>query len=426
MRILVLGAAGFIGRHIVSELLSSGHVPVGAVRRVPDFVRAFPAVEAIDCDLTRDLSAADWAPRLKTIDAVVNAAGLLRGEGMEAVHVSAPKALYEACENLGVKRVVLISAISARPDVDTDYARSKLAGEKLLKDSRLDWVILRPSLIVAKGSYGGTSLLRGLAGFPLIVPVAGDGNFPFSPLSARDLARTVRIVCEKPDHVRRVLEPAGHEIISLKDLLSRYRTWLGFPAVSFLSIPMPLMTMMARLGDRTGGGPIASNTLAQLTAGNEGDGKSFAEAIGFEPRSLAMLFAQDPAEVQDRWHARLFFLAPALKIALVSMWLLSGIVGFFTGAELVKAALASVGLGQGWTAPIVVFTCLLDLAIAGLILRDRRGGLATMAQVAVILCYTIALTVALPSLWLDPLGPLVKSLPVLAAVLCYGAVSDQR
>jgi uncharacterized protein YbjT (DUF2867 family) len=177
LRVLVLGAAGFIGRHIVSELLAAGHVPVGGVRRVQDFARAFPGVETIECDLARDFSAQDWDSRLRNIDAVVNAAGLLNGPQMEAVHVTAPRALYEACEAQGVKRIVLLSAISARPDVDTDYARFKLAGERVLRDSPLDWVILRPSLVVAKGSYGGTSLLRGLAGFPLMMPLAGDGSF---------------------------------------------------------------------------------------------------------------------------------------------------------------------------------------------------------------------------------------------------------
>lgn len=426
MRILVLGAAGFIGRHIISELISAGHEPVGAVRRVGDFTRSFPKAEAVACDLARDLSVADWLPRLEHIDAVVNAAGLLRGADLEAVHVTAPRALYQACEKSGVKRVVLISAISARPDVDTDYARTKLAGENLLKESGLDWVILRPSLIVAKGSYGGTSLLRGLAGLPLVTPLAGDGHYAFSPLHAQDLARSVRVVCESADFGRRILEPAGPEVLSLRDLLARYRAWLGFPPVPCLPIPLSVMRFLAKLGDRIGGGPISSNTLAQLTVGNAGDGAAFAAAIGFAPRSLAAFFAQEPAETQDRWHARLYFMAPVLKVALVLMWLVSALVGLFTGADLAKAALTAIGLGAQWTMPVVWATCLLDLAVAALLLLDRHGSRATMAQLVVIAGYTLVLTLALPGLWLDPLGPLIKNLPILAAVLCYGAVSGPR
>ncbi|WP_119392238.1 SDR family oxidoreductase [Taklimakanibacter lacteus] len=423
MRILVLGAGGFIGRHIVSELLAGGHMPVGAVRRPDNFASVFPGVEAVACDLARDVSAADWLKRLKDIDAVVNAAGVLTGADMEAVHVTAPRALYEACATRGVKRVVLISAISARPDVDTDYARAKLAGEQLLRDGSLDWTILRPSLIVAKGSYGGTSLLRGLAGFPLFMPLAGDGDFPFSPLHAQDLARAVRIVCEEGRFIHQVLEPAGPEIIPLRDLLARYRSWLGFKPASFFSIPLAVMRLLARLGDRIGGGPISSNTLAQLIAGNAGDGRRFANQIGFAPRSLAAAMMAEPAEAQDRWHARLFFLAPVLKFALAAMWLVSGLVGLFSGFPLVQEALAALGLGQSFVLPVVLLTCLIDLAIAVLILSGRE---TTALQVAVIVFYTLALTVARPALWLDPLGPLLKNLPILGAVLCYGAIRTPR
>lgn len=420
---MVLGAGGFIGRHIVAELLAGGHVPVGAVRRVPEFARTFPDVAAVECDLARDVSAADWLARLKGIDVVVNAAGVLNGADMEAVHVTAPRALYEACAAAGVNRVVLISAISARPGLDTDYARAKLAGEKLLQMGPLDWTILRPSLIVAKGSYGGTSLLRGLAGFPLVVPLAGDGEFPFSPLHARDLARAVRIVCEDDRFIRRVLEPVGPEIISLRDLLSRYRTWLGLPPAHFLSIPMGAMRLLARLGDRMGSGPISSNSLAQLIAGNAGEGPRFAEEIGFAPRSLARMMSAEPAEVQDRWHARLFFMAPLLKFALALMWLASGLVGLFSGLPLAREVLATVGLPQNLGLPVVVLTCLLDIVISALILTGRR---ATAAQLIVIAGYTLALTLAKPDLWLDPLGPLLKNLPIVAAVLCYGVLKDQR
>jgi len=423
LRILVLGAGGFIGRHIVAELLKAGHQPVGAVRREADFARAFPGVAAVACDLARDVSVADWLPRLAGVDAVVNAAGVLSGAEMEAVHVTAPRALYEACAIAGVKRVVLISAISARPEVDTDYARAKLAGEKLLQDGPLDWTILKPSLIVAKGSYGGTSLLRGLAGLPLFTPLVGDGHFAFSPLHAPDLARAVRVVCEEGRFSRQVLEPAGPEIISLRDLLSRYRAWLGLPPVPYLSIPMGVMRGLAALGDRMGRGPISSNSLAQLIAGNEGNGQRFAAAIGFMPRSFAQFMAEEPAEVQDRWHARLFFMAPVLKFALAAMWLLSGLIGFFTGLPLAQEILATLGLPPGLAMPVVVLTCLIDLAICFLVLSGRK---ATIAQLAVIAGYTLLLTLAMPSLWLDPLGPLLKNIPIMAAVLCHGVLREQR
>ena len=77
MRILVAGAYGFIGSYIVAALRAAGHEVVGAVRRP---VRSGPCAQlpAIACDLSRDTHVEDWLPRLKGIDVVVNAAGILR------------------------------------------------------------------------------------------------------------------------------------------------------------------------------------------------------------------------------------------------------------------------------------------------------------------------------------------------------------
>lgn len=123
---------------------------------------------------------------------MVNAAGVLSGRDMDAVHVEMPHALHAAAAAAGVARIVLISAISARDDVDTDYSRSKLAGERALRGSGVAWTILRPSLVYGDGSYGGTSLLRGMAALPWCVPLPGAGDFAFTPIHVRDLAQAMR------------------------------------------------------------------------------------------------------------------------------------------------------------------------------------------------------------------------------------------
>ncbi len=191
MRILLLGAGGFIGRHILAELLAGGHDVVAVVRRRQGLDSAFPTVRFIEMDLAGAVRPADWAPYVDGVALVVNAAGLLRGKAMAAVHVAMPEALHMAARAAGVRRVILISAISARSDVVTDYARTKLAGEAALAASGLGWTILRPSLVYGDGSYGGTSLMRGMAGLPFVLPVPAKGDFAFTPIHVRDLARAV-------------------------------------------------------------------------------------------------------------------------------------------------------------------------------------------------------------------------------------------
>lgn len=427
MRILLLGAGGFIGRHILAELLAAGHEVVGIARSTSALVAAFPSASFVARDLAQPTGVEIWRQQLIGVDAIVNAAGLLRGPDMDAVHVDTPKRLYEAATLIGgIRRAVLISAISARDDVDTDYSASKLAGEEALRASALDWIILRPSLVYADGSYGGTSLMRGLAGWPLAVPLPGSGNFAFSPIHAQDLARAVRIACEGGVAPRQTLEPVGPETMSLRDMLTRYRAWLGFGPARFLSLPMPLMRLLGWVGDRIGDGPISTNSLVQMVAGNDGDSEAFARAIGFAPRSLDDALRTRPAQVQDRWHARLFFLAPALQAVLVLMWLASAWLGLTRGEDQTAALVTGIGLPPAWADPLRIGSSLLDIAIAAHLLFGRSAIASARAQLVVAFGYTAVIGITLPQLWLDPLGPLLKNLPIIVAIAIYGVIGDRR
>jgi uncharacterized protein YbjT (DUF2867 family) len=426
MRILVLGAGGFIGRHIVAELLSAGHHVTGTARSTKALAAAFPQANILAFDLARTINPEDWAIHLSDVDVVVNAAGLLRGPDMEAVHVDMPKALHEAAITAAVRRVVLISAISARDEVATDYSISKLSGEAALRGSGLDYTILRPSLVYGDGSYGGTSLLRGMAGLPWAVPVPGLGNFAFTPIHVNDLARTVRIACEGELPQRQTLEPVGPETISLKDLLARYRAWLGFEPARFVQVPIPLMRLLGRIGDFVGDGPIATNSLAQLVAGNAGDSEAFAKAVGFAPRSLSAALRDRPAQVQDRWHARLFFLATALQVTLILMWLVSAWLGLAYGAPQTEALVRNLGLSMAWADPLRIGSSVLDILVAAELLFGRSAARSALIQLAVVFGYTAVIGVTLPQLWLDPLGPLLKNLPVMLAIAIYGVIGNKR
>lgn len=426
MRIMLLGAGGFIGRHILAELLSVGHQVVAIVRGKAELAEAFPEADFLQLDLTGATDQIAWIERLKEIDCIVNSAGLLRGAQLDAIHVTMPRALYAAASQVGVKHVVLISAISARPDVATDYSVSKIAGEQVLRKSGLAWTILRPSLVYGDGSYGGTSLLRGLAALPLTVPLPGQGEFEFTPLHARDLAKSVSTICGNNRFFNRSLEPVGPETLSLREILARYRTWLGFGRARFTSIPMPLMRLLARMGDVLGDGPVSTNSLSQMVANNAGDSAAYAAAIGFVPRRLGDALLARPAQVQDRWHARLYFLAPAIRAVLVVLWLASAWLGLFNGDATARAVTAGLGLSEGWADPLRVFGSVLDIAVAALVLLDRNARVSTAVQLLVVMGYTLVIGYALPMLWLDPFGPLLKNFPILLLIAVHGAIGNKR
>lgn len=422
MHYLVVGANGFIGRHIVAALLTEGHRITGSSRDAVGLARAFPSITVIRADLG-STSETEWRAALADVDVLVNVAGQLNRQ-LQAVHVEGPAALYRAALSAGVQRAILISAISARPDVDTGYARTKLEGEDILRRSGMAWTILRPSLVVAKTSSGGSSVLRGLAGLPLFSPVLPTGDAQVSPLHAEDLGRIVSLVASDSRFAGATLEPCGPESYSVGELVATYRRWLGFAAAREVPLPAALVAPVARLGEWLGG-PISTTALRQLAAGNSGDAAAFAAATGFVPRSLSKVLETEPAGVQDRWHARLFFLAIAIRASLIFLWLASAISGVLFGGAEARAFSAAIGLPPAFVGPLIVVTAGLDLVAAALLLT-HRWRLALMLQLLLVLGYTVGLTIALPGLWADPFGALLKNVPILALILVNAALSEKR
>lgn len=434
MRILVLGAGGFIGRQVVARLLARGHRVIAGLRASDRrrmeaaALRLPPPVAAITADIGQLQQPEQWQEILRNIDAVVNCAGILqsdRQQSAQAVHETGPIALFEACRRFGPSIVVHVSAISADPDAGTDYARTRAAAERHLCASLLDWSLLRPSLVYGPGSGGGTSAIRGLAGFPFVTPLPGNGKQLFAPIHGEDLAECICRVLETRNLRRQVLSPAGPENLTLRDIVAKTRRWLGFARRPFLRIPLFIIRPLALLGDWTGTGPIRTTSLRQMAYGNEGNGAEFAAAIGFAPRSMDQAFQLAPAYVQDRWHARLWFLRPALTLALAVMWLGSGLLGLVNPPLHILAALRDAGL-PGWLAATTAYvTSLLDLAIGGLIIAGRGDRRLALAQILIVAGYTLALTLVAPALWADPLGPLLKNLPVLAAIAAWAALLER-
>ena len=133
MRVLVLGAGGFIGGRVCAGLLARGHDVVPCGRDAAALRRRFPGRLAMAADLARD-GARDWLPRLAGLDAVVQAAGALGGPDLEAVHARGPAALFDACAAAGVARLVQVSALGAGPGAPSRFHRTKReADEHLLR-----------------------------------------------------------------------------------------------------------------------------------------------------------------------------------------------------------------------------------------------------------------------------------------------------
>jgi uncharacterized protein YbjT (DUF2867 family) len=428
MKILLTGANGFIGRYLLASLIDAGHEVIPAVRRPWEVDRLLPAPASIAVNFNKDTQVDDWLPRLVGMDAVINCTGILQGrpgQSIDAIHTRAPKALFAACSDSGVKRVIQISAISAEPAADTAYALTKRAADDFLASTDLDWVIVRPSLVFAAGAFGGIALLRGLAALPFITPVVGKGDQIFQPIHIDDLSTAVLRLLEQPTIRHVVIDPVGPDRVTMRQILVDLRRWLGFPAAPVVEVPIKMVKLATTVGDWIGS-TINSTALKQLSFGNVGSLDAFAQKIGFQPQPWRAALLAHPAQTQDRWHARLYFVRPLLRWALAIMWLLSGLIGLLQPNSLTAPLLSALGFTNAGATAAMITTCLLDLAIGVAILTRWRPGILGAMQATTIVAYTICLSIAAPALWTDPFGPLLKNLPILVAVLVLAAIENDR
>jgi uncharacterized protein YbjT (DUF2867 family) len=428
MHVLIIGATGFIGRHVCARLLRGGHVVTAAVRDTASAKHRFPEIGVVFVDLNRMSATTDWIALLKGVDVVVNCAGVLRsvrGQSAEAIHTTAPRALFNACVEVGVRKVVQISAISADAEAGTEFALTKKAADDHLRRLDLDWVLLRPSLVYAQGSYGGTSTIRGLAGLPGVIPLVSDGGQVFQPIHADDLAEAVARCVDDRALARCSLDPVGPEILSMRQIVERTRAWLDLPPAHFVRLPIALIRVAVRLGDMVNAGPISTIALDQMLYGNTSNAAVFESAIGFRPRTLGEAFRAAPSHVQDRWHARLYFLRPMLTVALCVLWLGSGLVGLYDLAN-ARAAAISLGLPNSFASIAVIVFSLLDIAIGAALATGRGRSLLGPLQLAIVGFYTAVVGWVTPGAWTEIYGPLLKNIPILVAIAIWSALRNAK
>ena len=278
MHILLTGSTGFIGHTLQAALQRAGHTVHGGVS--PRQRTLLPG--QVPMDFAHDTSAAAWLPRLQGIDAVGNAVGVLRARPIDAVHRTTPIALFDACAQAGVQRVVHISALGIEGS-STRYAQTKLAAEAHLQtlaaQGTLRPAILRPSVVYGKGG-DSSALFMNLARLPVALFPGPMLTARVQPVSVHDLAAAVVALLGPALTQTGVIDCTGPEALPMGDFIASLRQQMGHRPATVLRLPQPLTTLSARLGDAVPQSPWCSETLAMLGSDNVGNPAVFEQLLG--------------------------------------------------------------------------------------------------------------------------------------------------
>lgn len=298
LRVLVTGASGFIGRHLVARALAAG-LDVRTLSRTPDGVpRGVPSDRRFLGRLPDDLPAG----LLDGVDAVVHCAAWVAGAraDADAVNVRGTLRLAEAAAQAGARPFVFLSTQSARVDATSDYGRTKFAAEEALRtafaDSPLDVVILRLGMVTGFGRRGVYRRLAEVTRRWPIVPLVG-GEAIVQPLHVDDLSAAIlRCIRESGDLRGRVLQLGAPDGTTLKRFMPRVAEAQSGRRKAVLAVPIALVARVVAFGERIGVPlPVTSENLKGVARVDPMDTRADMERLGIPVRALDAIVREDLA-----------------------------------------------------------------------------------------------------------------------------------
>lgn len=293
--VLVTGASGFVGSHMVPALVDAGHRVLALVRndaagrRVLD--RLAPAQRAAVELRTGDVTKPDSLPAaLQGADAVLHLVAVPRdwdgGQTLRLVNTEGTRAMLRATEAAGVRRFVHLGALAVVDEPDLHYASSKAKAMALVRESSLDWTILAPSLLFGPRD-GFFNILADLVRMsPGIVPITGTGEARFQPLAIGDLARAAVIALGDPSYVGRELPLGGPRYWTYKEIVQEVLRGMGARR-ALVPMPVALIRLVAGTSEKVRlPFPVATDQLRQLKFDNIGPLDAVPAGFGFEPQPM--------------------------------------------------------------------------------------------------------------------------------------------
>jgi uncharacterized protein YbjT (DUF2867 family) len=294
MDVLVAGGSGFIGQHLCAELVERGH-DVTALSRSPDPAELSDDVETAMGDVTAyDSIEAHFEGK----DAVVYLVALSPlfepkggNERHDEVHRGGAENCLRAAEEHGVSRFVHLSALGADADGATHYIRAKGRAEEHVRDSDLDWVMFRPSVVFGDGGefVSFTKRLKKLfaPGLP-IYPLPGGGKKTlFQPVWVGDLVPMLADAVEGEGHVGEIYEIGGPEVLTLREVTELVYDAEG-KSISIVGLPMGLAGVGLKTLSVVPGFPMGGDQYRSLSFENTAPDNDV-DAFGLDPGDLRSL-----------------------------------------------------------------------------------------------------------------------------------------
>ena len=259
---LIFGASGQIGRQLIRKLTKNNYKVTAVTRNVHQKGYVLKTqgnagyIDIVELNIFNENKLKDLISRA---DICINLIGILyeknKGNTFKNIHTIFPSLISKICKEFNVQQFIQLSALGIEDAVDSNYAKSKLEGEKNIKENFKHATILRPSVVYSVDDKFTTNFMT-LLNRLFIFPLYYKGDTKFVPIHCSDLTEIIYQVISK-NIISHTIECIGPETISLKDILKKLliitekkRLLIPLPiflaklsAIFFQLLPNPLLTL---------------------------------------------------------------------------------------------------------------------------------------------------------------------------------------
>jgi uncharacterized protein YbjT (DUF2867 family) len=273
--IVVTGATGFVGQHLIRLARAEGHA-VRAVARDIERGRRLARAHGVELFHGNLLDAATLSGAVDGATCVIHLVGIIvewKENSFERTHVQATANVLDAAKRAGVKRFLHLSALGARPNAPSRYHQTKWQAEELVRKSGLAWTIFRPGLIYGPGDHA-TEKLAALTRWLPVLPLIGDGRARIQPVAVETVAHCLLAAVKNDDAIGKTYDLCDPDTLTWNELYEKVTRACGRPRPT-LRIPFALARLPAWFFERTlAAPPFTRDQLRMLQEDIVGDGQA--------------------------------------------------------------------------------------------------------------------------------------------------------
>jgi uncharacterized protein YbjT (DUF2867 family) len=284
--VCITGSTGFVGRHIVRELCFRGLRVRCVVRPTSDLTPLSGLdIETCQGDVTDVTSLEKELQNIRTVVHLVAIIRETKEATFEMINLGGTKNLLCAAKRMGVKRFIYMSNLGTGPDQRFPLLYTKWQAEEEVRNSGIDFVILRPSVIFGRGD-GFISVLTGIIKKTPLVPVIGSGKARFQLISVEDIATCVAQLVKEKTISNQAVTLGGPEYLAYDEIVDLTIQRLKLRRRK-AHIPVSLMHFIAGTGEKLGLTlAVTTAQVAMLTRDNITSLDAVEKVFGFKPISL--------------------------------------------------------------------------------------------------------------------------------------------